>query len=491
MTYVAKRTMRVKQLEAFELSKDLPAYALFMRMRSGKSKVALDTGCYNYTKGRVNAIVIIAPTGVHAKWVIEDLPKDIPDYIEYRSAVWRSGNKKAIQACEDLFKRGDHLRIVSINIEALSRDDSDAEKFLVRFLNATDSLMIVDESHTIGNPDAKRTRRVLKLGDKAKMRRVLTGTSTGGDIFKLYSQMSFLDTDIFGQSYFSFKHTYADILPDTHPTIIAIKARGVRFTPVIAAKDEKGHTLWKNLDKLKEIIAPWSFTCRLEDCTDLPPTIYSKQLYELETKQRKIYDELKKKARVEFEDDSVTVQHKMTLLLRLQQVLSGFLPSDLEERMIPLFAKPEDNPRVKALLTMLDSLEEEGEQAIIWCRFVPEIKMLEKVLGDKCFTMYGATKDRESIKDRFMAGERQYIVANVAVGGTGLDYSGIYTMIYFSNDFNFTNRDQSEARPLHVGQKRSLLVIDIEAEDTVDQQIVSAMNNKRDVSVIMFNKEVL
>lgn len=489
--FIPKRTMRVKQAEVFELSKDLPAYALFMRMRTGKSKVALDTGCYNYIKGRLNAIVIIAPNGVHAKWIKEDLPKDIPDYIEYEAAVWRSGNKKAMQACEDLFRPGGQLRIVSINIEALSRDNSDAEKFLVRFLNATDSLMIVDESHTIGNPNAKRTERVLKLGDKAKMRRALTGTSTGGDIFKLYSQMSFLDTDIFGQSYFSFKHTYADILPDNHPTIIAIRARGARFTPTIAAKDENGHTMWKNLDKLKEVMAPYSFTCRLEDCTDLPPTIYTKQLYELEPKQRKVYDELKKKARVEFEDDSVTVQHKMTLLLRLQQVLSGFLPSDMEDTMISLFPKPEDNPRVKALLTMLESLEEEGEQAIIWCRFVPEILMLQKVLGDKCFTMYGATKNREEIKDRFMAGERQYIVANVAVGGTGLDYSGIYTMIYFSNDFNFTNRDQSEARPLHVGQKQPLLVIDIEAEDTIDQKIVAAMNNKRDVSALMFSDGTL
>ena len=484
--FVPKRKPREKQLEAYELSKDLSAYALFMRMRTGKSKVALDTGCYNYIKGRINAIVIIAPKGVHAKWVKEDLPKDIPDYIEYEAAIWRSGNKKAIQECEDLFKRGEQLRIVAINIEALSRTGSDAEKFLVRFLNATDSLMVIDESHTIGNPDAKRTKLVLKLGDKAKMRRVLTGTSTGGDIFKLYSQMSFLDTDIFGQSYFSFKHTYADILPDNHPTIVAIRARGARFTPTIAAKDENGHTMWKNLDKLKEIMAPWSFTCRLEDCTDLPPTIYSKQLYELETKQRKVYDELKKKARVDFEDDSCTVAHKMTLLLRLQQVLSGFLPSDTEDGMISLFAKPEDNPRVKALLVLLDSLEEEGEQAIIWCRFVPEILMLQKVLGDKCFTMYGATKNREEIKDRFMAGERPYIVANVAVGGTGLDYSGIYTMIYFSNDFNFTNRDQSEARPLHVGQNKPLLIIDMEAEDTVDQQIVSSMNNKRDVSVQMF-----
>jgi len=84
-----------------------------------------------------------------------------------------------------------------------------------------------------------------------------------------------------------------------------------------------------------------------------------------------------------------------------------------------------------------------------------------------------------------MAGERPFLVANVAVGGTGLDFSGLYTMVYYSNDFNFGNRDQSEARPLHIGQNRSLLIVDLEAEDTIDKQIVNAMKAKRDVSVEM------
>ena len=483
--FVPKRPMRAKQLEAFEKSKDARAFALLMRMRTGKSKVALDTACYLYTKGRINAVVVIAPNGVHSKWVKDDLPNDVPDYIDYTAAIWRSGNKKSMAECEDLFNPGQKLRILSMNVEALSRDKSDAEKFLTRFLNSTDALMVIDESHTIKNPDTKRTKRILKLGDKASYKRILTGTPVANSVFDFYSQFSFLDTDIFGQSYFAFRHQYAEILPDNHPTIMAIKARGARFTPVIPAKGSDGKPIYKNLDKLKEIIAPHSFTCRLEDCTDLPPTIYERMFYELEPKQRKIYNELKAKARVELMDDSVTVLHKMTLMLRLQQVLSGFLPSDTSDSMISLFENPEDNPRVKALLTMLESIEEEDEQAIIWCRFIPEIHMLERVLGDKCFTMYGATKNREEIKNRFMAGERRYIVANVAVGGTGLDYSGIYNMIYFSNDFNFGNRDQSEARPLHVGQTRSLLIVDLEAEDTIDQQIVHAMQNKRDVSVEM------
>lgn len=481
--YKFKREPRAKQLEAFEKCKDARHFALLMRMRTGKSKVAIDKGCYLYTLGRLNAIVVLAPNGVHAKWARDDLPKDVPDYIKYKSAVWRSGNKKAIEECEKLLTPGEYLRVLCMNIEALSMDNSPAEKFLLRFLNATDAQMVVDESHFIKNPDAKRTKRILKLGDKAAYRLILTGTATTGNVFDLYSQFSFLDTDIFGQSFFSFKHTYADMLPADHPTVQAILRRGARFTPAIVATDKDGRKLWKNLDKLKEIIAPHSFTCRLEDCTDLPPTVYSKQLYELEPKQKKIYEELKEKAQVMIEDQSVTIQHKLTMELRLQQVLSGFLPSDTEDTMISLFDDPLKNPRVKALLILLESLEAEEEQAIIWCRFVPEIQMLEKVLGDKCFTMYGATKNREQIKDRFMSGERQFLIANTSVGGTGLDYSGVYTMVYYSNDYNFGNRDQSEARTLHVGQTRSVLVVDIEAEEVeTDKKILFAMRTKRDLS---------
>ena len=97
--YKFKRQPRAKQLEAFERSKDLRHFALLMRMRTGKSKIVIDTSCYLFTLGRINALVIIAPNGVHAKWAKDDVPKDVPDYVDHKVAVWRSGNKKAVEEC--------------------------------------------------------------------------------------------------------------------------------------------------------------------------------------------------------------------------------------------------------------------------------------------------------------------------------------------------------------------------------------------------------
>ncbi len=475
-----KRKPRDYQLEDFERTKDLKVFALLYSMGLGKSKVTIDTALYLYGRGKIDSLVIIAPKGIHAKWAKEDFPNDIPSTLEYKVAVWRSGNQKSIDECESLFNPGERLRILCMNIESLSTDKSPAEKLLVKFLNTTNAMLVVDESDTIKNPDAKRTKRLLKLGDKACYKRILTGTPINNSVFDLYSQFTFLDTDIFGQSFTSFKHTYAEILPETHPTIMAIKARGARFTPTIVAKDKDGRSIWKNISKLKEIISPFSVVRKKEDCLDLPDKVYESVYYDLEKKQRKIYDELKLKLKVALNDDTVTVVHKMTLAMRLQQVLSGFLPGDTTDGLTSLFNDPKDNPRVEALLTAIENIQ---GQLIIWCRFVDEIKQLEKILGEECITYYGATSNREEQIALFKSGKRRIMVANAVVGGAGLNLTNSSTMIYYSNDFSYRNRAQSEDRQHRIGQTETVVCIDLIAENTIDEHISKVLRDKKDVAV--------
>lgn len=477
---IFKRKPRDYQLEDFERSKELRTFAILYEMGLGKSKVTLDTAVHLYSKGKINALVIIAPNGIHTKWAKEDFENDLPDQIEYKVGVWKSGNKVSMSECEELFSPGNHLRILCMNIEALSRDKSPAEALLTKFLKLTDCLLVIDESDTIKNPDAKRTQRLMKLGDKASYKRILTGTPINNSVFDLYSQFTFLDTDIFGQSFTSFKHTYAEILPDTHPTILAIKARGARFAPTLVAKDNEGRPIWKNLDSLKKLITPFSVVRKKEDCLDLPDKIYESVYYELEPKQRQLYDQLKLKLKAVINDDTVTVLHKMTLIIRLQQILSGFVAGDESEGLIPLFKDPKDNPRIQALLTAIENVP---GQIIIWCRFVDEIKQFEKLFGDECITYYGATKDREEKIALFKSGARRIMVANTAVGGAGLNLTNSHFAVYYSNTFSYRNRAQSEDRQHRIGQTESVVCLDIIAENTVDEHLVKILRDKKDISV--------
>lgn len=475
-----KRKPRDYQLEDFERSKDLRHFGFLYEMGLGKSKVTIDTGLYLYSKGKINAMVVIAPNGIHTKWAKEDFVNDIPDCVDYKVAIWRSGDRDAMSLCEKLLSPGHHLRIVCMNIESLSRNGSPAELFLRKFLNATDSLLIIDESDTIKNPDAKRTQTILKLGDKASYKRILTGTPINNSVFDLYSQFTFLDTDIFGQSFTSFKHTYANILPPNHPTVLAIMAKGARWVPTLVEKDEDGKPKWKNIDKLQDAIRPYCSVRKKSDHLDLPDKLYESIYYELDKKQRQIYNKLAKEAKVELENDSVTVVHKLTLLLRLQQILAGFLPGDTTEDMISLFKDPMDNPRIQALMTALDN---SVGQAIIWCRFTDEIKMIERILGDDCVTYYGETKDRDAKMALYKDGKVRYLVSNTATGGAGLNLTNSHFAIYYSNDFSYRNRAQSEDRQHRLGQKEVVTCLDIVAEDTIDEKIIKILRDKKDVSV--------
>lgn len=172
-TYVYKSQPYAHQHECFMRSRDEEYFGILFEMGAGKSKVAVDTAAYLYSLGRINSVLLIAPNGVHRKWLDEDFPLSFPEWSSYKGAVWKSTDKNAVRACEELFEPGQYLRVLCMNVEAFSgTSGTDIAK---RFLRSTDCLMIVDESTRIKNPDAKRTKTIMKLGDKAKYRRILTG----------------------------------------------------------------------------------------------------------------------------------------------------------------------------------------------------------------------------------------------------------------------------------------------------------------------------
>ena len=60
--------------------------------------------------------------------------------------------------------------------------------------------MVVDESTTIKNPEAKRTKNIINLAIHAKYRRILTGSPVTKSPLDLYKQCEFLDPDLLNHS---------------------------------------------------------------------------------------------------------------------------------------------------------------------------------------------------------------------------------------------------------------------------------------------------
>jgi SNF2 family DNA or RNA helicase len=247
---------------------------------------------------------------------------------------------------------------------------------------------------------------------------------------------------------------------------------------------------FRDLDKLEKIVKSFSYRVRKKDCLDLPDKIYQKRIVQLGTKQRKIYDDFKENARIIIEDKTIEYNTKLTEIIKLLQVTAGFLKT--EEGDIEEF----ENAKMKELLNVLE--ETEGK-VIIWANWVHSLKMIIKELKKKygnesVVAIYGeiSSSEREKAVDEFQKNsETRFFVSNPQTGGYGLTLTEANTVIYFSNNYDLEQRQQSEDRAHRIGQENKVLYIDLVAEKTVDESVIRALNQKIKLSAETLGEDVL
>jgi len=491
--YVWKTKPYDHQREIFLRSRDTLSFALLMGMGTGKSKIVIDTAAYNFYHGRVNCLVIVAPKGVHRNWISRELPAHMPEWTNYRGATWSATMRVAEKrAVDHVLEPGfEGLRVIAINLEGFTNSQAcRPAKFLRPILNSLKVMMAVDESSKIKTPGAKRTRAMYHLGRHAVCRRILTGTPVTNSPFDIYSQFRFLDPSIIGfDNFVSFKKYFAEWQTE------------YRYIP---GKDEKQEfealVEYKNLDKLIALLAPHSSRITKEECLDLPDKIYQIRYVELSEDQRKVYNKLIHDSVIEMDGQNVPVSNVLTRLLRLQQIIGGFVPEEEYGVAQPIGTS---NPRIQS---MLDVIEETEGKVIIWSRFRPEIEAIENALRKEygptsVVSYHGGVKDadREEAQTLFQ-GERpiidpetrqvvrvdpvpeeeqsRFFVGQQHSGGYGLTLTAATTVIYYSNDFSLEARLQSEDRAHRIGQHHPVNYVDLECRGTVDTKIVMALAKK-------------
>jgi SNF2 family DNA or RNA helicase len=268
------------------------------------------------------------------------------------------------------------------------------------------------------------------------------------------------------------------------------------MAPQIVATDDSGRPVYKNLDKLKEKIQPHAYRKTKAECFDLPPKLFVKQYFEMEKQQEKLYNSLRQHQKAFFQDELVTVVQKMTLLMRLSQLVRGYM-IDENDNLTPLFPDPRKNP---AIQTMLDSFEERNQQTIVWCRFKHEIRDVMEVLGNEAVDYYGDTSgdDREKNMYLFKNGHKKYFVGTVDAGGIGLDLHEASMTFFYSNQFSSEKRMQAEDRNHRYGTEGALsqfghgvLYEDLICPGTVDEYILKLLAAKKEISEYMMDLRVV
>ena len=475
MKYKFKTKPFKHQAEALEKACDQQYYAFFMEMGKGKTKVAIDNLAMLYLKNKVDAALIIAPKGVYDNWVTLEIPKHLPDEVPVKMMRWQPRLSKTYQKELEIFvkHRFDGLKIFVMNIEALSTSKGTkiAGVFLIQ---NEDNMIIIDESTTIKNRGASRTKNLMTLKGYSSYRRILTGSPITKSPMDLYSQCSFLSTRALNfSSYYAFQGRYA---------IIKQRAFGARSFQEIVG--------YRNLEELNEKLEQFSTRTLKEECLDLPDKLYTRRNITMSDEQNSVYNQMKKLALAQLDSGELsTTASILTQIMRLQQICCGFFQPDVGEiRQLP-------NNRLSELLDITDELQ---GKAIIWASFTHDIQQIARSLRDRfgpdsVALYYGDTpqEDRQKIVHKFqdMTSELRFFVGQPKTGGYGITLSAATTVIYYSNSYDLENRLQSEDRAHRIGQKKNVTYIDLVCPNTIDEKILEALKSKINLSQKVFGEE--
>ena len=472
MNYKFKTKPYAHQLLALEKSWNKETYAYFMEMGTGKTKVLIDNAAMLYDKGKIDGLLIIAPKGVIGTWYDQELPTHLPNHIENVTVLWQANITKGQQEkLNSLFETGTALHILIMNVEALST--TKGTDFAAKFISSHNTLMVIDESTTIKNPSAKRTKNILKLSTQTKYRRIMTGSPVTKNPLDLYSQCEFLSPWLLDfTSYYAFRNRYAEM------KTMHVRGRSIQVVDK-----------FKNLGELSEQLKGFSYRVLKEDCLDLPEKNWTKRQITLTPDQRKIYNQMKETALAVLNGKQATTMTVLTQLMRLHQITCGHFTAD--DGTIQRI----DNNRANELMDILSEME---GKAIIWAHYQYDItsiiKEIVKVYGPgSVVDYYGLTPqdERDPNRKKFQSDPKcRFLVGTPSTGGYGLTLTAANTVIYYSNGYDLEKRLQSEDRAHRIGQKKNVTYVDIIAEDTVDEKIVKALRDKINVASQVLGEEL-
>ena len=432
------------------------------------TKVILDTAAYLYQKDKIDTLVVVAPNGVHRDWINEAIPQHMIENSD--CFIWNGKWTKKEQENLEKVLNSNKLKTFSFNIDCFVSEKQ--QNLLEKILKEQRCLLVIDESHKIKNPSAKRTKFLLSISKMAHYRRILSGTPIANGPQDIFSQFMFLNPQILGlTSFYAFKMRYCVL-------------GGYLGKQIIGSK---------NLDELQKKIEQYSFRVLKSECFDLPPKIYQKIRFDLTTEQRKIYNEIKEEGLAFLKNndlkDPLIFNEAITRITKLQQVISGFIFDTDNKKMIKLI-DDDKNPKLLELKELLEKIE---GKTIIWTKFVFDADILCNFLKNQCVRYDGQVdpNQRQLNKKRFKEDDKiKYIIINSQVGAEGITLPEAENAIFFTNGYSFLNRDQAEARNHDVNSKKAVTYFDMCCNNSIDSKIIRVLKDKKKFSEIMLKDPI-
>lgn len=520
------------QQEAVDRFKNSNEIAIFFEQGCGKSATSLKIAEYKYNTSQINAALIIAPNDVHKQWAVEQVPEWLDCDYDVVCFGGRGGAKTFYPPSEG------KLGIVCINIDTFSQPSK--WKCVAEWARAHKTMIILDEATSIKNVNSNRTQNILtcfnsvtrrgktvqssvKLPECA-CRCVLTGTPVTNGPMDLWAIMEFVKPNFFGHNWWSFKSYYGmytklsvantnGVFRDVQVLLnentwtaikrctdynMAFNLFGCSQDTYFTIHSQPKYTgPYKHAEELKDKLDKVAVFRKITECLDMPDKNYIVRNLEMNDAQKKAYKEMVNEQMTEYQGHLATALNKLTMATRLQQISSGFIYDksyvytgegndmseddileDIDKDLMPdeVVWLGESNPKLDALLRDVD---ESDKPLIILTRYTAEAAKIYDILKDTYPSMLYTGWKKTGTIENFKEGKYDIMIANTACVARGFNLQNSHTILYYSNTFSMELREQSEARIFRSGQKNICKYVDYCFRDTVDEQVMDALKQKK------------
>lgn len=434
------------QRRLFDLAKDKTFFAIFHEPGLGKTLSA--AAIIDHRKQRIPSYraIYVCPTTL-----IDSVAANIQQHTDL-SCETLTGTRA--QRSRKLFNKAD-VYIINYEGVRVMCDELIRRQF---------SLSVFDESHKCKDVNSLQSKACFRLSQAVQHKLIMTGTPVLNTPLDCFGQIRLLHLGIFGSSYYRFRARYS----------------------IMGGYMNKKIVKYINMPDFNSRIAGCSDIRKKEECLDLPDKLFQTVHVELPEEQQKIYRDLRVAFLAEMNGQQINAPIMLTRLLRFSQITAGFCKTAAGEELAF-----KHNPKQEWLV---EWLQENQQKTVVFCRFIKEIRDLEKRLKDKGIgyvTMMGETVDRAGVVAKFNADPQcQVFIGQIDTAGTGLNLQTASYVVFLSNTYSYGSRRQAEDRIHRIGQQHNCVYIDVVCANTIDTQLLKLLKRKESLSEAVMNINV-
>lgn len=411
--------------------------ALFVDMRLGKTVTILRW----LKEKQAKRVLVVCPLSIMDTWKRE-LELEGIIYFEFRTF------KKELIPFLALFNG-----VVLTNYEALLHTELATIPW---------ECVILDESQKIRRHQAKISRICADSFHEVPLKAILSGTPAPESPIDYFQQFKFLKgqmLDLDNIWDFKFRHfvNYGAKFIPTHGAINSIKGFLSQNAVIVSRKNPAVQSIFQN------------------------EKIYEPRYIEMPDKPYQTYKKMELDWAIGMDENNENQLHaKFAIVVQnyLHQMASGFLKKT--EHFV-------SEHKIKELINICQEEIPSEDKVVIFCKHLKELEAIQTVLPG-AIPINGQVPPEsrtQRIKSWTNNNHNKFLVCQIATASMGINLSAADTVIYFSNSWALQDRLQSEDRILSP-ENHTLLYIDLITKNTIDEDIMQALQDKRDGQNIDF-----